>query len=98
MQQGWSELGGAAQRENSLGHQADTGRQTEQEKTQSRRTIGEVGEKSAHDSSEIKSSTIRQQARKGGAKHPLGCQFLGFDDSAFHSNHGRVRAILGSQF
>jgi len=42
MQHACSERRSAPQFQNSVGHQADTGRQTEQKKTQSRRTTGEV--------------------------------------------------------
>ena len=49
MQRWWSKWGSAAQCQNPLGHQANAGRQTEQEKTQPRRTAREVREESAHD-------------------------------------------------
>jgi len=49
MQQGWSERGSATQCQNSLGHETDAGRETEQEKTHSRRTTSEVREESPHD-------------------------------------------------
>lgn len=98
MKQGWPERENATPRQNSLGRQTDTGRQTEQKKTNPRCTISEVREKSTQDMKRLLGSQFAQQAQKGEASHHFGCGFLSLNDSAFHSNHGGVSAVFGSQF
>jgi hypothetical protein len=88
----------ATQRQNSLGRQTDTDRQTEQEKTNPRCTISEVREKSAQGMLRLLGLQFGPQVQKGEANRYFECGFLSLNDSAFHSNHSGVSAVIGSQF
>lgn len=98
MKQGRPERESATPCQNSLRRQTNTGRKTEQEKTDAWRTISEVGEKSTQCMVRLLGPPFGQQARKDEANYHFECGSLSLNDSALHSNHGGVSAVFGSQF